>query len=35
MAKTPTPESLSWTIFSLTVLGAIAFVAAVGFLVLM
>jgi hypothetical protein len=34
MAKTQiTPEALSWTVFSLTVAGMIAFVAAVGILV--
>jgi hypothetical protein len=35
MAKTITPEKLSWTIFSLTVAAAVAFIAAVGLLVLM
>lgn len=34
MAKTSiTPDQLSWTVFSLTVAGMIAFVAAVGILV--
>ena len=31
--STLTPASLSWTVFSLTVAGAIAFIAAVGILV--
>ncbi len=30
---TITPETLSWTVFSLTVAGMVAFVAAVGILV--
>jgi hypothetical protein len=34
MAKTQiTPDKLSWTVFILTVAGAVAFVAAVGILV--